>query len=167
LEREFKSDVKKRIDETSKYIRPEENTMDFAFMYVPAEGIYHGLLAGTVGISINAKSLMEYAFSKRVVIVSPSSFVAYLQTVLQGLNQLKMEQGFQEIQKNVIHLGKHILAFDDKMKKMGTHLGTTVSLYNQSYQEFKKIDKDVYRISEKGSGGSIEVLELEKPQISE
>lgn len=166
LEKEFRSDVKKRIDETSKYVRPEENTMEFAFMYIPAEGVYHSLLGNSVGVSVNTQNLIEYAFSKKVIIVSPSSFVAYLQTVLQGLNQLKMEQGFKDIQKNVILLGKHILSFDDKMKKMGSHLATTVSVYNQSYQEFRKIDKDVCKISEKATGGAVEILELEKPQIS-
>lgn len=163
LEKEFRGDVKKRIDETAKYIRPEENTMQFAFMYIPAEGVFHSLLGSSVGVSVNTQNLIEYAFSKKVILVSPASFVAYLQTVLQGLNQLKIEQGFKEIQKNMIQLGKHILAFDEKMKKMGAHLGTTVSMYNQSYQELKKIDKDVYKLSEKSAGGEMEVLELEKP----
>lgn len=165
LEKEFRADVKKRIDETSKYVRPEENTMEFSFMYIPAEGVYHSLLINSVGVSVNTQNLIEYAFSKRVIIVSPSSFVAYLQTVLQGLNQMKMEQGFKDIQKNVIQLGKHILAFDEKMQKMGGHLATTVSMYNQSYKEFKKIDKDVLKISDGATGGSIEVMELEKPHV--
>lgn len=163
LEKDFKSDVKKRIDETSKYVRPEENTMDFSFMYVPAEGVYHTLLGASVGANVNTQNLIEYAFSKRVIIVSPSSFVAYLQTVLQGLRQMKMEEGVKDIQKNVIQLGKHILAFDEKMQKMGSHLGTTVSMYNQSYREFKKIDKDILKISDKTVGGEIETMELEKP----
>lgn len=167
LEKEFRMDVKKRIDETSKYVRPEENTMEFAFMYIPAEGVYHSLLMNSVGASVNTQNLIEYAFNKKVIIVSPSSFVAYLQTVLQGLNQLKIEEGIEEVKKNAIKLQQHILSFDDKMKKMGAHLGTTVSIYNQSYKEFKKIDKDIYRISEKTVGGSIEVLELEKPLVEE
>lgn len=165
LEKEFRADVKKRIDETSKYVRPAENTMDFAFMYIPAEGVYHSLLVNSVGVSVNTQNLIEYAFGKKVIIVSPSSFVAYLQTVLQGLNQLKMEKGFKEIQKNVVQLGNHIMAFDDKMQKMGGHLATTVSMYNQSYKEFKKIDKDVLRISDGTTGGKVEILELEKPVL--
>jgi DNA recombination protein RmuC len=165
LEKDFKADIKKRIDETSKYVRPEEGTMEFAFMYIPAEGIYHNMLGTTVGVDINSQNLIEYAFAKKVIIVSPSSFVAYLQTVMQGLNQLKMEQGFKDIQKNVIQLGRHIMAFDEKMQKLGGHLGTTVSMYNQSYKELKKIDKDVYKISDKTVGNEMEVLELEKPVV--
>ena len=165
LEKDFKADVKKRIDETSKYVRPEERTMEFAFMYIPAEGVYHHLLGSSVGSNVNTQNLIEYAFSKKVIIVSPSSFLAYLHTVLQGLRQMKMEEGFKDIQKNVIQLGKHINAFDEKMQKMGSHLGTTVSMYNQSYREFKKIDKDVFRISDKTAGGDIEVMEIDKPSI--
>ena len=164
LEKEFRSDVKKRIDETSKYVRPEENTMEFAFMYIPAEGVYHSLLGNNVGVTVNAQNLIEYAFSKKVIIVSPSSFVAYLQTVLQGLNQMKMEQGFKEIQKNVIQLGKHLNTHEEKLRKMGGHLGTTVSMFNQSFNEFKKIDKDVYKITEGKEGGRIEeILTVEAP----
>lgn len=166
LEKEFRSDVKKRIDETSKYVRPEEKTMEFAFMYIPAEGIYHNLLGSSVGANINSQNLIEYAFSKKVIIVSPSSFVAYLQTVLQGLKQMKMAEGFKEIQKNVIQLANHLRSHEEKLQKMGTHLSTTVSMYNQSYKEFHKIDKDLYRITEGQAGGEIkEVPALEKPTL--
>jgi len=165
LEKEFKADVKKRIDETSKYVRPEENTMEFAFMYIPAEGVYHHLLGATVGTNVNTHNLIEYAFSKKVIIVSPSSFVAYLHTVLQGLRQLEMQEGFKDIQKNVIKLHRHISSFEEKFQKIGTHLGTTVSMYNQSYKELEKIDKDVYKISDKTTGGEMEVKELEKPLV--
>lgn len=164
LEKEFRSDVKKTIDQTSKYVRPEEDTMEFAFMYVPAEGVYNNLLGNTVGVSVNTQNLIEYAFSKRVIIVSPSSFVAYLQTVMQGLNQMKMEEGFKEIQKNVIQLAKHLRSHEEKLQKMGGHLATTVSMYNQSYGEFRKIDKDVYKITDGVMGGELaEALALEKP----
>ena len=166
LEKSFRSDVKKRIDETSKYVRPEEQTMDFAFMYIPAEEVYHNILNNTVGSLGNTQNLIEYAFSKKVIIVSPSSFVAYLQTVLQGLNQMKMAEGFKEIQKNVVQLGKHLRSHEDKMQKMGGHLATTVSMYNQSYSEFRKIDKDVYKITDGEAGGEVnEVLTLDKPNL--
>ena len=79
LEKEFKLDIKNRIDETSKYIRPKENTTDFAFMFIPAEGVYYNLLIYKVGtLEINANDLVEYAFRKHVIIVSPTSFFAYL-----------------------------------------------------------------------------------------
>ena len=165
LENLFKSDLKKRIDETAKYIRPNENTTDFAFMFIPSEGIYYDLLINQVGaIKISTRDLIEYAFKdKHVIIVSPTSFYAYLQTVIQGLRYLQIEEQTQTIRKNVDLLGKHLLSFDEYMKKLGSNLGTTVNMYNSSYDELKKIDKDVLRIT--GNNGAIEPVKIEKPRV--
>jgi len=166
LEKEFKADVKKRIDETSKYIRPQENTTDFAFMFIPAEGIYYNLLIYNVGtVEVNTQDLIEYAFGKHVIIVSPTSFYAYLETVLQGLKALKMEESVKDIIKRVSDLGRHLNSYETYMKKMGTTLGTTVNHYNTAYKEFGKIDKDVYKIS--GDSNNPEILQIDKPQLSE
>lgn len=165
LEREFKQDVKTRIDETSKYIRPEENTMEFAFMYIPAEGVYQNLLGTMVGVNVNSQSLIEYAHSKGVTIVSPSSFLAYLQTVQQGLRQFKMAEGINEIKKFVIQLDRHIKSYDEYYQRLGKQLATTVTTYNSAGKELKKIDKDIYKITDGKAGGSLETLELEKPVV--
>lgn len=164
LQKEFKADLKKRIDETSKYIRPDENTMDFAFMFIPSEGIYYDLLVNQVGaIKVNTRDLIEYAFKeKHVVIVSPTSFLAYLQTVLQGLRAMQMEDSVKEIIKQVGQLSKHLLAYDDYFKKVGNNLSTTVNMYNSASKEFAKIDKDVMKIS--GESNSIEARQLERPK---
>lgn len=164
LEKEFKIDIKNRIDETSKYIRPNEDTTDFAFMFIPAEGIYYNLLiykSGTVNIS--SVDLIEYAFTKHVIIVSPTSFYAYLETVLQGLKALKMEESITKIAKKISDLHRHISAYEVYMQKLGNSLGTTVNMYNTAQKEFVKIDKDVYKITEGESGGQIEALVLDKP----
>jgi len=165
LEKEFKLDLKKRIDETSKYIKPNQGTMDFAFMFIPAEGIYYDLLINQVGaIKVNTRDLIEYAFKeKKVIIVSPTSFHAYLQTVLQGLRALKIEESAKEIRKNVEMLSKHINSYDEYLQKLGNNLGTTVNMYNSAYKEFKKIDKDVMRVTDGKS--EVEPLVLEKPKI--
>ena len=167
LERNFKEDLKKRIDETAKYIRPREKTMDFAFMFIPAEGVYYDLLTSQVGaVKSQTRDLIEYAFrDKHVIVVSPTSFFAYLQTVLQGLRALQIEESAKEIRKRVEGLGKHLLSFDEYMKKMGNNLGTTVGMYNKAYKEFGKIDKDVVKITE--SERKVEVLELEKPRMED
>ncbi len=159
----FKRDLKNRIDETSKYIKPKENTMDFAFMFIPAEGIYYDLLINKVGvIKLNTHDLIEYAFKeKHVIIVSPTSFLAYLQTVMQGLRALQIEESAKEIRKRVEDLGKHIQAYDEYLKKLGNNLSTTVNSYNTAYKEFNKIDKDVTRITD--GEKTIEVLQIEKP----
>ncbi|PIT94194.1 DNA recombination protein RmuC [Candidatus Falkowbacteria bacterium CG10_big_fil_rev_8_21_14_0_10_43_11] len=167
LEKEFKLDLKKRIDETAKYIKPSQGTMDFAFMFIPAEGIYYDLLINQVGaIKVNTRDLIEYAFTtKHVIIVSPTSFHAYLQTVLQGLRALQIEESAKEIRKNVEMLQKHILSYEDYLKKLGGHLETTVNTYNNAYKEFKKIDKDVARVTDGAS--TVEPLMIDKPKTEE
>lgn len=149
LEKSFRQDLKQRIDETSKYIRPRENTMDFAFMFIPSEGIYYDLLVSQVGaMRSTSRDLLEYAFrDKKVIIVSPTSFLAYLQTVLQGLRALEIEEGAKEIRKNVEQLGRHLQTYADFHTKLGTSLATAVNHYNASGKEFLKIDKDVLRIT--------------------
>ena len=167
LENTFKNDLKKRIDETSKYIKPKENTMDFAFMFIPAEGIYYDLLVNQVGsLKTNTHALIEYAFKeKHVIIVSPTSFLAYLQTVMQGLRALQIEESAKEIRKRVEDLSKHLNAYEEYLKKVGKNLDTTVNAYNSSYKEFVKIDKDVVKIT--GQERSVEALLVEKPHFDE
>lgn len=167
FEGQFKIDLKNRIDETSKYVRPSENTMDFAFMFIPSEAIYYDLLVNKVGaIKVNTRDLIEYAFKdKHVIIVSPTSFLAYLQTVLQGLRALQIEESAKEIKKRVEELGRHLSSYEEYMKKLGGHLGTSVGMYNQAYKELGKIDKDVLRIS--GSEIGIESVTLDKPDAGE
>ncbi|MGB4076810.1 MAG: DNA recombination protein RmuC [Minisyncoccia bacterium] len=168
LEKAFVNDLKLRISETAKYIRPEEGTMDFAFMFIPSEGIYYDLLVNQVGAGggEGEENLIQRAASKhKVIIVSPTSFLAYLQTVMQGLKALQIEQKAAEIQKRVGELGKHVGAFEMFYKKLGTSLSTTVSHFNAGYKELGKIDKDVYRISESKAG--IEPALLEKPREDE
>src|SRR3989344_6031547 len=164
LEKQFKIDLKNRIDETAKYIKPDEDTMEFAFMFIPAEGIYYDLLINQVGaVKVNTQDLIEYAFKdKKVIIVSPTSFFAYLQTVMQGLRALQIEESAKEIRKHVEKLGKHILSYDTYMQKLGSNLGTTVNMYNSAYREFGKIDKDILKVT--GGESGIEVAELDKPR---
>ena len=158
-----KNDLKGRIDETSKYIRPDEHTMDFAFMFIPSESLYYDLLIGDVGTGAGARDLVEYAFrDKKVIIVSPTSFMAYLQTVLQGLRSLQIEEQAKEIQVRVGQLGRHISVYEQLMQKLGNSLGTTVNHFNNAHKELKKIDKDVVKIAE--TNPSVEPLLVDKPQ---
>ena len=164
LEELFRNDLKNRIEETSKYIKPSEGTMEFAFMFIPSEAIYYDLLVNKVGaIKSNTRDLIEYAINeKKVIIVSPTSFLAYLQTVLQGLKALQIEESAKEIRKRVEELGRHLGSYETYMKKLGTHLGTSVSMYNSAYKELGKIDKDVLKIT--GAAVGTEVQVLEKPR---
>ena len=159
-------DLKSRIDETSKYIRPSENTMDFAFMFIPSESLYYDLLIGDVGTGSSARDLIEYAFrDKKVIIVSPTSFMAYLQTVLQGLRSLQIEEQAKDIQIRVGKLGQHIGKFEEYMQKLGSALGTTVNHYNGAHKELGKIDKDVVKIA--GNDSSVEPLLIDRPHTDD
>lgn len=163
LLKRVRADLKGRIDETSKYIRPSEKTMDFAFMFIPSESLYYDLLIGDVGTGSSARDLIEYAFrEKKVVIVSPTSFMAYLQTVLQGLRSLQIEEQAKDIQIQVGKLGRHIANFDGFMNKLGNSLSTTVNHYNNAHRELAKVDIDVTKIA--GSNKSVEPLLLDKPK---
>ncbi len=165
LEKQFKNDLKLRIDETSKYIRVKDGTLPFAFMYIPAEGIYYDLLINEVGsMKVNTRNLIDYAYNeKKVIIVSPTTFAAYLQSVLYGFKAFKIEETAKDIAKNVEALGRHINAYEDFYKKIGTSLSTTVNHYNAGYKELGKIDKDVLKIT--GASTGVEIGLLERPQI--
>ena len=167
LEKEFKNDLKKRIDETAKYVRPEENTLPFAFMYIPAEAIYYDLLVNEVGsIKVNTRNLIDYAYNeKKVIIISPTTFMAYLQSVLYGFKAFKIEESAKEIIKKVEDLGKHLNAYGDYHIKLGNAINTVSNHYNASNKELRKIDKDVLRIS--GTSPEIALLEVEKTKIEE
>ena len=161
-----RTDLKLRIDETSKYIRPAEKTMDFAFMFIPSESLYYDLLIGDVGTGSSARDLIEYAFrDKKVIIVSPTSFMAYLQTVLQGLRSLQIEEQAKDIQIRVGQLGQHIGRFDEFMQKLGNSLSTTVNHYNAAHKELGKVDKDVIKIA--GTDSGVDPLLLDKPRSEE
>lgn len=159
---EFKKDIKRRIDETAKYIRPEEGTLGFAFMFIPHESIYYDLLVAEIGmIKINVQDLIQYAFDKKVIIVSPTSFLAYLQTVLQGLNALQIEEQVKDIAKRVEELGRHLKSYEDYHNKLGVAISTVVNQYTLSGKEFRKIDKDVIKIT--GTSPKLETVTSDKP----
>ncbi len=163
LEKLFLNDLKNRIKETSKYIKPDEHTMDFAFMFIPHEAIYYDLIINKIGGNSeedNNQSLIEVAASKyKVIIVSPTSFLAYLQTVMQGLRAMQIEETAKDIIKRVEELGRHLKGYEDYHNKLGNALGTVVNHYNSSGKELKKVDKDVMRITSEAPGLVPEFIE--------
>lgn len=165
--RAFKADLKGRIDETAKYIQPKKGTMDYAFMFIPSEAIYYDLLVNKVGVTnTSARDLIEYAFrEKNVIIVSPTTFMAYLQTVMQGLRALQIEEQAKDIQIRVGELGRHIAAYETLMQKLGGSLGTSVNHFNNAHKELKKIDKDIVKIAK--TSPAVEPVLLERPQNEE
>jgi DNA recombination protein RmuC len=167
LEKQFKNDLKMRIDECAKYVRPKDGTLPFAFMYIPAEAIYYDLLINEVGsVKVNTRNLIDYAYNeKKVIIVSPTTFAAYLQSVLYGFKAFKIEETAKDIAKNVEALGRHLNAYQDFYKKLGNSLSTTVNHFNAGSKELGKIDKDVLKIT--GSSPELEPQLLERPRVEE
>jgi DNA recombination protein RmuC len=163
LEKLFVNDLKLRITETAKYIRPDEGTMDFAFMFIPHEAIYYDLLINKIGaVTEDTENLIQRAAGKyKVIIVSPTSFLAYLQTVLQGLKAMQIEETTKDIIKRVGEIGVHMKKYEEYHNKLGASLGTVVNHFNSSSKEFKKIDKDVVRIT--GNSLDFEPALIEKP----
>jgi len=166
LEKQFKNDLKMRIDECAKYVRVKDGTLPFAFMYIPAEAIYYDLLINEVGaVKVNTRNLIDYAYNeKKVIIVSPTTFAAYLQSVLYGFKAFKIEETAKDIAKNVESLSRHLKAYEDYYKKLGNSLSTTVNHFNAGSKELGKIDKDVFRIT--GEAADLEPQLLEKPLLA-
>ncbi|MBI2098414.1 MAG: DNA recombination protein RmuC [Candidatus Wildermuthbacteria bacterium] len=167
LEKEFKNDLKKRIDETAKYIKPKEGTLSFAFMFIPAEGIYYDLLINEVGsVKVNTRNLLDYAYNdKKVIIVSPTTFAAYLQSVLYGFKAFKIEESAKKMGEQVQQLMRNLGAYEQYFNSVGISLRTTVNHYTKASSEFRKIDKDILKIT--GSSNSIEMIEVPKPNQEE
>ena len=168
LERKFKNDIKNRIDETSKYIKPNEGTVDYAYMFIPADGLYQDLLNNKVGsLKINQRDLVSYAYQKKVMIVSPMSLFPMLQVTSKALNNMKVEESIQEIQMNIEKLGDHLKAYLTYHEKLGNSLSTVVNHYNVSNKEFKKIDKDITKLTSNKASIGIETESLERPLIED
>ncbi len=168
LEKKFKEDIKSRIDETSKYIKPQEKTLDYAFMFIPADGLYQDLLNSRVGsLKINSNELVSYAYLKKVMIVSPMSLFPMLQITMKALNNLKFEKEIDTVIKNVRNLSNHLASYQLYHDKLGNTLKTVVNHYNKSSDEFGKIDKDISRISNGKIKLNLENEKIEKPNLKE
>jgi DNA recombination protein RmuC len=154
LEKAFVNDLKARIQETAKYVRPSEGTMEFAFMFIPHEAIYYDLLINKIGaVTDETDNLIQRAANKyKVIIVSPTSFLAYLQTVLQGLKALQIEETAKDIIKRVDDLGNHLKKYEEYHSKLGSSLNTVINHYTNSSKELKKVDKDILKITGQAPG---------------
>ncbi|HET9721504.1 MAG TPA: DNA recombination protein RmuC [Candidatus Saccharimonadales bacterium] len=167
LERAFKEDLKRRIDETAKYINPGKGTLDQALMFIPSEAIYYDLLANKVGATgVSGRNLMQYAAKdKKVTIVGPSTLSAMLQVIVQGLRSVEIQKDTDKIRKNIEQLSKHLIAHNGYMQKLGASLGTTVGHFNVTYKELGKIDRDIVKIAEVEP--TVEPLSLDRPNFED
>ncbi len=164
-EKKFKDALKNRIKETTKYIKPSEGTMDFAFMFIPSEGIYYDLLISKIGV-VNSQNFLEYAFREmKVIVVSPSTLYAYLQTIMQGLKALQIEKQATTIIKKVADLQKHMHAYESYHQKLGNSISTVVNHFDASGKQLRMLSRDSQKIT--GTGETFEPEALEKPTVRE
>lgn len=162
----FRADIKKRVDETAKYILPGKGTLDQALMFIPSEAIYYDLLANKVGAGgVNGRNLMQYASEKKVTIVGPTTLSAMLQTIVQGLRSMEIHKDTEKIRKNIEQLSKHLVAHNTYMMKLGSSLGTTVGHFNTTYKELGKIDRDIVKIA--GTEPSVDPLLIDRPSTDD
>ena len=137
-------------------------------MFIPADGLYQDLLNSRVGtLQINSRDLVSYAYSKKVMIVSPMSLFPMLQITVKALHNLKVESSIEDIKKNVEKLSNHLNAYKDYHDKLGRTISTAVNHYNASSNEFKKIDKDVVKISGGTNKIGYEPELLDRPNLDQ
>lgn len=146
--RKFIADVKKHIDAISgKYILPDEGTFDFALMYIPAENVYYELIIRDEAMDTD-KGLLNYAFAKRVIPVSPNSFYAYLQTILLGLKGMHIEERAQDILTNLARLSGDFRKFQEEFELVGKHLTNTKSRYDEADKKLSKFEDKLQSLSD-------------------
>jgi DNA recombination protein RmuC len=155
-ERQFARDVKQHIEAiATKYIRPDEGTYDFAFMYIPVEAVYYELACGKTG------ALLGYAHERRVFPVSPTTFTAYLQVIALGLRGMQIEQHAHEVMAYVAELHRDFDRFADDFDKVGTHIGHAQSKYHEAMKRLDRFETKLERAAEeRGELEGETVLEL-------
>ena len=155
-ERQFARDVKQHIEAiAAKYIRPDEGTYDFAFMYIPVEAVYYELACGKTG------ALLAYAHERRVFPVSPTTFTAYLQVIALGLRGMQIEQHAHEVMAYVAELQRDFTRFADDFDKVGTHIQHAQSKYHEASKRLDRFETKLERaVEEQGELEAETVLEL-------
>ena len=137
LRRQFTRTIKNHIDNVTKYILPDENTFDFALMYIPAENVYYEtILRGQA----EEGEIYSYSLQKRVIPVSPNSFYAYLQVIVQGLKGLHIEQTAHEILGHLERLQGDLADFQDDYRVIGTHIRNAANKYDEASRKLARFE---------------------------
>lgn len=149
LSRQFTRTAKKHIDNVSRYILPDENTFDFALLYVPAENIYYE--------TICQSEIYSACTQNKVFMVSPNSFNAYLQAIVLGLEGLHIESATSEIQGNLRRLQSELRDFQEDYATLGMHITHAARKYDEAERKLARFG-DKLQIT-----GEMAVKELPEP----
>ncbi len=161
LRKKFVTDVKRHISEIAKkYILPDEDTFDFALMYVPAENIYYETILKDENFG-DERSIFSYAIQKRVIPVSPNSFFAYLQVIVLGLKGLQIEKSARAIFQSLSRLQGDLGRFKKDFEILGSHLGNAKSKFDDADKRLDKFTDKLELVSE----SSVEKLPKAKKDV--
>jgi DNA recombination protein RmuC len=150
LRKQFLSDVKKHVNDiASKYILPDEKTFDFALMFIPAENVYYELIVR------DQNDLYEHCLNKRVIPVSPNSFYAYLQVIVQGLRGFQISEQAKQVLAQLQQVGNDLTRLELDFMKIGSHLRDANSSFEKSDLRLQKLKKKV---------ASMGTEEIEEPE---
>jgi DNA recombination protein RmuC len=153
LRKQFLTDVKKHINDIAlKYILPDENTFDFALMFIPAENVYYELIVR------DQSDLYEHCLSKKVIPVSPNTFYAYLQVILQGLRGFQISEQAKGILAQLQQVGNDLDRLEIDFTKIGSHLRDAQGSFEKSDLRLQKLKK---KVATMGTGESQE----EQPEL--
>lgn len=156
-ERAFAADIAKHIaDISTRYILPDEGTLDFAVMYVPAEGVYGEVLR----LSHAKQPLFERAIEARVVPMSPLTLYGYLQTVLFGLKCLQISEDAEKIVDFCGSLRQDMLRFVEDYDVLGRHLTNAKGRYDDASRKLDRVRDRVDRMADMGDLGGRTSLEV-------
>jgi len=139
--KKFIQDIKNRINEiAAKYILPDENTYDFALMYIPAENVYYEVII--------KEDIFAYSMSKKVIPVSPNTFYAYLQVICLGLRGLKVEENAKLILKSLSSLSIETDKFKEDFNTLGSHLVNANTKYSDAQKRLEKVSERLINIQD-------------------
>jgi len=141
--KEFINDVRKHINDIVKYIKPDEGTLPFALMYIPAENIYYESIIKDTELEAD---LLTYAQKKRVFPVSPNSFYAYLQTIVIGLRGMKIEEWAHTLDGNLQRLKDDLVRFMEEFGQVGGHLKNLRQKYESAERRLGRFDEKLSQL---------------------
>ncbi len=145
--KDFIRKVKEKIDQISKYIKPDEGTYDFALMYIPAENVYYETIIRDESFG-GENSILGFALEKRVIPVSPNSFLAYLYAIASGLKGLKIEERAHDILIRLNSLVLELNKFKEDFETLGMHLNRAKNKYEEADKQLSRFDNKLSSLNE-------------------
>lgn len=125
--RAFVATVKRHIDSVSRYISPEDGTIDVVLMYVPAEQIYYEAF-----VVSGEDDLREHCALRHVIPTSPNTLLAYLQLVSFAMRGLAVQERTRELQGSIRRAALELEKFRDLHETLGKHLDYASKKYSES-----------------------------------